>query len=322
MEEFERIYPAKPIYQEKTPKSSIAATFFSLILFIWAFFTFISDDFRFIGLIILVLIIHESGHFLAMKLFGYKNLKMMFIPLLGAYVHGIKDKYSQKQRVTVLLAGPIPGILIGAILLYLGTQQDSFWLFYSGILFVLINVLNLMPIDPLDGGQLLQVLFISRKDLVRLIFSLLSSLSMIVLGLIFDNWILIGFGFLLGLRVQSHQKLYQMRKHFQSHQIDYHKTYSDLTDKEFYEIKEVFMEHSPTIRKIVNSGAIDDVELDELLASNISQVLEPPSTNDLTWPAKIAVVSLWMGGFAITLFMFFYFKDQLIYFLNEIQTWE
>lgn len=35
-----------------------------------------------------VLLFHEAGHYLAMKIFGYRNLKMFFIPLFGAAVTG------------------------------------------------------------------------------------------------------------------------------------------------------------------------------------------------------------------------------------------
>ncbi len=320
MEEFERIYPPKPFFEEKAPKSTVAATIFSLVIFVWAFFTFISDDFRFIALILLVLIIHESGHFIAMKLFGYKHLKMMFIPLLGAYVHGIKDEYSQKQRATVLLAGPVPGIILGVLLLFLGSQYESFWLFYSGMLFVLINALNLLPIDPLDGGQLLQVLFISQQDLVRLIFSLISSLGMIAIGFYFDNWILMGFGFLLGFRVRTHQRLFQMRSRLQENGIDYRKGYKDLTDKEYFHLKEVFLQHSPTVRKIQDSGAIDDKEIDDLIASNINQVLEVPAKRDITIPLRILYILLWLGGIAVTISLFWIFKEDINNFLSGIQT--
>lgn len=319
MEEFERIYPSKPELKEPEAKNSLAMTIFSLVIFIWAFFTFISDDFRFIALIILVLVIHESGHFIAMKLFRYEQLKMIFLPLLGAYVHGKKNEYSQRQRAIVLLAGPIPGILIGTVLMLFGLGDQSFWLVYAGLLFVLINALNLLPIDPLDGGQLLQVLLLGQQDLVKLVFSLVSSLGMIAIGLYFDNWILIVFGFILGFRVRTHQRLYQMRSKLKEEGIRYQVNYQDLTDKEYYQLKEAFLEHSPTIKKIADSGGIDDEELDPIIASDISQVLETPSKKDLTSFLKVLFIGFWLFGLGLTLFVFWIMIGQINWFFDAIQ---
>jgi hypothetical protein len=64
---------------------------------------------------------HEMGHFIAMKAFRYKDLGIFFIPLLGAYVSGSKREVSQKESAIILLAGPLPGIVLGAVFFYLAT---------------------------------------------------------------------------------------------------------------------------------------------------------------------------------------------------------
>lgn len=46
-----------------------------------------------IGLILVVIFIHELGHFAGMKLAGYRHVKMFFIPLLGAAVSGCLDAH-------------------------------------------------------------------------------------------------------------------------------------------------------------------------------------------------------------------------------------
>jgi stage IV sporulation protein FB len=318
-EEYERIYPPKPEWTKEEPRNSLATSIFSLVLFVWAFFTFISDDFRFIGLIVFVLFIHESGHFLAMKAFGYKQLKMMFIPLLGAYVHGVKDGYSQRQRAIVLLAGPIPGILIGTAMWLYGDANHEFWWVYAGILFVLINALNLMPIDPLDGGQLVQVLFFGSYEQVRLVFSLISSLGMIAVGLYFDNWILIGFGFLLGLRVNGLQKLYRLRRRFQEVGADFHKRYEDLSDKDFYLMKQELLQHSTPLRKLAETDMVDEDELEDMIASEVNQTLETPVEKDLTVFRKIFFFSVWVGAILLCLYLFWWYRVQFDWFFNEIQ---
>src|SRR5690242_1195139 len=74
-------------------------------------------------LITAIVLIHELGHFFAMKVFRYKDLGIFFIPLLGAYVSGTKREVSQRESAIILLAGPLPGILLGILFYFLGESQ-------------------------------------------------------------------------------------------------------------------------------------------------------------------------------------------------------
>ena len=57
-----------------------------------------------------VLFIHESGHWLGMKVFGYRDLKMFFIPFFGAAVTGKQRKAASGAAGAVIaLLGPAPG---------------------------------------------------------------------------------------------------------------------------------------------------------------------------------------------------------------------
>ena len=70
------------------------------------------------GIIILILTlivsVHETGHLVAMRTYHYKDTGIFFIPLLGGLAKGTKREISQKESAIVLLAGPLPGILIGS----------------------------------------------------------------------------------------------------------------------------------------------------------------------------------------------------------------
>ena len=116
MEEFD-LYPPKPTLNEPKVKGSLAMTIFSIVLFILTFLFVFTDEVNFVFHLLIVLLVHEMGHFTMMKLFKYKNVRMLFIPLMGAFVQGSKEEYSQKQSLLVVGAGPFPGIIIGSILL-------------------------------------------------------------------------------------------------------------------------------------------------------------------------------------------------------------
>jgi len=321
MEEFERVYPEKPLLEEKKVKNSFPMTIFSIILFVWAFLTFVSTDWRFITIIVAVLLIHESGHFFTMKFFKYKAVKMLFIPLIGAVVHGEKEKYSQRERAIVLLAGPIPGVLLGVTLMYWAGGHHYFWGMYAGLLLVIINVLNLLPIDPLDGGQLTQVLFFERQELYQLIFAFASSIIMIFVGLYFDNWILIAFGFILGVRVRSFQKLYHIRKDLKEEKVEFSKSYEDLSDKEYHQIKHIYLKHSPSATRILEHSMAEAEMVEKLISNEVNNILETPTSKDATWIWKSFFIFLWFVAVGASAWIIFREFTNLSWFVDAFKSW-
>ena len=84
----------------------------SLVLFALSFYS--STDAAKLAILIPVLLLHELGHFAGMRLFGYRNVQMFFVPFLGAAVSGRKHAAPVWQQVVVLLLGPLPGLLVAA----------------------------------------------------------------------------------------------------------------------------------------------------------------------------------------------------------------
>lgn len=299
MEEFDSFYPQKPKLIERERKGHIAITLLSVLLFILSFSLLITDNYTFILILVGVLLIHELGHFALMKVFGYSNVRMLFVPLMGAFVHGKKDIYSQKQSALVLLAGPIPGVLIGLSLLFFGDVNTE-WVLEAGLLFLFLNVLNLVPLDPLDGGQLLKVLFFGKQELFQLLFALVSSLTLIGLGWWMQAWLIVGFGFLLGLRVRSIHKLYIIRRELEEENIDYESVYKDLTDKNFAGIKRVIMDNSPALQSFQEQAP--EEKFNEIMASQVNGVLMSPTKRDASFLFKTISVLIWLGAIIISIY--------------------
>ena len=211
MEEYD-FYPPKPELIEAKPKGNLALTVFSVVLFVIAFLLVFTEEVNFIIYFLVVLLTHELGHFTMMKAFGYKNVRMLFIPLMGAFVQGSKEEYSQKQSLIVIGAGPFPGIILGFGFILLASLFQEVWMVNLGLLFLFLNLMNLIPLDPLDGGQLFKLLMKHNHDLFLLIFSFVSSLVLIIVGWLIDEYMLILFGFIMGFRVRSIQNQYHLRK--------------------------------------------------------------------------------------------------------------
>lgn len=133
------------------------------------------------GVIIGVLLLHEFGHWLPMKLFGYKNVTMFFIPGFGAAVSGKKQHAPAWQDLVVLLGGPLPGLVAGIAVMIIGYFYQGipdFWLNAAGLA-IIINAFNLLPFLPLDGGKILDLLIFKDIPLLRLLFNGFSTLSVI-----------------------------------------------------------------------------------------------------------------------------------------------
>lgn len=302
-------YPPKPELAEPKAKGNLALTIFSIVLFTVTFLFIFTEEANFIFNLLIVLIVHEMGHFLMMKLFGYRNVRMLFIPLMGAFVQGHKDEYSQKQSLLVVGAGPFPGIIIGLILIVLAGNYQVTWLMQLSLLFLLLNIINLIPLDPLDGGQLFKLLIKSNHDLFILIFTFTSSLVLIGAGWLIDSWILIAFGFFMGFRVRTIQNQYQLRKELKSEEIDYHKTYKALSNREYSRIREIILEKTPTLRKYVENVTSD--EADPIVASQVNSVLLSPIKKDASVFFKIVVVLMWLASLSLPL-VFYINNDYII----------
>jgi len=116
-----------------------------------------------LAFILPVLFLHEAGHFVGMRLFGYRNVRMFFIPFFGAAVSGRKHAAPAWQQVVVLLLGPLPGLALALALQVTARPSQDIWLGDLIVWLVVLNGLNLLPIVPLDGGRVVDVLFFARR---------------------------------------------------------------------------------------------------------------------------------------------------------------
>ncbi len=140
--------------------------------------------------LLIVLFVHETGHYLAMKLSGYKNLQMFFIPFIGAAVSGQSHNVKTWKKVAVSLAGPLPGIIIGIAMIWLSFTYNSDKLNQIGILFLIINGFNLLPLLPLDGGWVINHTLYSRVPFCEIIMRVIAFCLFMILAMRTDDFII------------------------------------------------------------------------------------------------------------------------------------
>ena len=107
---------------------------------------------------VLLLLIHEMGHVIQLRREGINASAPMFIPFLGAVVAAKSMGDDAAAEARVGLAGPVLGTL-GTLIplgIWLATGNE-FWqaLAYVGFF---INLFNLLPVLPLDGGRAMAAL--------------------------------------------------------------------------------------------------------------------------------------------------------------------
>ena len=140
-----------------------------------------------VGLIVMIFV-HEMGHYLAARQRGLEVGLPAFIPFIGAWIQ-LKDKLPNAEtEAYVGIAGPAVGSA-GAFLCYFWAQHyhDNAMLAvaYAGFM---INLFNLLPLSPLDGGRITTVLspkiWIAGVPLLIGLFVINPSPILIVVGLL------------------------------------------------------------------------------------------------------------------------------------------
>jgi Zn-dependent protease len=102
---------------------------------------------------VLSIYVHEMGHVIALRRYGFKATAPMFIPGFGALIRLQQQVRNPREDAEIGLAGPIYGLGAAAVALavWFATKQPIFAAI-AGV-GAWINLFNLIPIGTLDGGR-------------------------------------------------------------------------------------------------------------------------------------------------------------------------
>ncbi len=124
----------------------------TMILSMWAYSTIFGWPFS-VGFVLLI-VVHELGHGIVMRMFGIPASAPTFIPFVGAVIAMKGRPRNAYVEAMVAFGGPVLGSAAALVCLLIALAVGSdFWmaLAYSGFM---INLFNLLPISPLDGGRI------------------------------------------------------------------------------------------------------------------------------------------------------------------------
>jgi Zn-dependent protease len=133
------------------PKLKFAGSLFSMVITIGIYALFFGWPFA--VLFVVLLFVHEMGHVLAAKREGVSASAPMFVPMMGAMIALRELPKNAWVEAKIGLAGPIVGSLGAALLYAIGRFEGSRLIMAAAYFGFFLNLLNLMPITPLDGGR-------------------------------------------------------------------------------------------------------------------------------------------------------------------------
>ncbi len=100
------------------------------------------------------LVAHEAGHVAVMRAFGDRASAFYFVPFLGGVAVGRINHAQDWRHAAMVLGGPVAGFGSALVAGALGWLSGSDYLLACAAFFAAINLFNLLPVPPLDGGQL------------------------------------------------------------------------------------------------------------------------------------------------------------------------
>ncbi|NRA60545.1 MAG: site-2 protease family protein [Psychrobium sp.] len=147
--------------------------------------------------LILCLVFHEYGHIKAMKYFGLKTKGIYLIPFLGGLAMSDEKINTRWQDVVISIMGPFFGLILSVVCLI------AYWVTGLEILAglaafnALINLFQLLPILPLDGGHILKSIAFSVNSTLGLLACIAGAIFGIFISYYF-GLALLGFLLLIG----------------------------------------------------------------------------------------------------------------------------
>ncbi|GIP34358.1 site-2 protease family protein [Paenibacillus sp. J2TS4] len=106
-----------------------------------------------VGMVVMVLI-HELGHVAAAKHKGLTTSAPVFIPFVGAMVNLERHPRNAAIEAYIALGGPLLGSLGAFASFWIGSRYDSLLFLALAYIGFIINLINLLPLHPLDGGRI------------------------------------------------------------------------------------------------------------------------------------------------------------------------
>ena len=162
--------------------------------------------------LILCLVFHEYGHIKAMKYFGLKTKGIYLIPFVGGLALSDDKINTRWQDIVISIMGPFFGLILSIACLIGYWLTDIEILAGLAVFNALLNLFNMLPVLPLDGGHVLKSIAFSINSTIGLVVCVLGALLGVYISYHFGLALL---GFLLA--IGSLEILFEYKRRHFSH---------------------------------------------------------------------------------------------------------
>ncbi|RZI62231.1 MAG: site-2 protease family protein [Rubrivivax sp.] len=124
----------------------------SVILYTWVY------GWRYAVGFIVLLFVHEMGHYVAARQKGLNVGLPTFIPFVGAWIELKEMPHDAQTEAYIGLGGPLLGTVGATVCYLLARSWNLDWLLAVSYAGFFLNLFNLIPLSPFDGGRITAVL--------------------------------------------------------------------------------------------------------------------------------------------------------------------
>lgn len=146
------------------------------LFYLVAFVCFITANFKNFIIFSAIIIVHELGHILGAIIFKWKIDKIILLPFGGITIFQEDIDKSLKEEFIIAILGPLLQLTF-----YFLYRNNQIFNYYN----LIILLFNLLPIYPLDGSKIVNILFnkfisFKKSHIVTIIISLLTLVIIIL----------------------------------------------------------------------------------------------------------------------------------------------
>lgn len=161
------------------------------------------------------------------------------------------------------------------------------------ITFVFINLFNLLPIYPLDGGRFLENLFLKNNFVIRLVFTIISVFALMFLIVISGNFIMLLVPAIMIFELYNEVKNQKIRDYLDAEKINYHTEYADLPDRNYWLIRDCILFSFQKKYAQVPPGKYQYSIMESILLQHVISILKTEFKDDMNSFKKVMFILLY-----------------------------
>jgi Zn-dependent protease len=126
----------------------------SMLLSIFAYSAVFHWSWQLATAIVFLIFVHEMGHVIAAGLLGMPVSAPLFIPFIGASITMKQNPRDAWSEALMAYGGPFAGCIGSWIAFVVALHTDTDWLLPAASISFVVNLFNMIPVPPLDGGRI------------------------------------------------------------------------------------------------------------------------------------------------------------------------